>query len=122
MISLWCFFIACQLQSIFCHYIEKSWQDIQKLTGLYRHAGEKSVPKFICWMNLFIFVFILQVLDCLTALMEQMEMYKTKEHGFEMKLKEEAHTQRKMLDETQKFRARLQECQVLVGGNIDCAM
>lgn len=54
--------------------------------------------------------------------MEQMEMYKTKVHGFEMKLKEEAHTQRKMLDETQKFRARLQECQVLVGENIDYAM
>ncbi len=73
-------------------------------------------------MYFFIFVFILQVLDCLTELMEQMEMYKTKVHGFEMKLKEEAHTQREMLDETQKFRARLQECQVLVGENIDYAM
>ncbi|XP_016397741.1 forkhead-associated domain-containing protein 1 isoform X2 [Sinocyclocheilus rhinocerous] len=52
-----------------------------------------------------------KVLDCLTELMEQMEMYKTKVHDFEMKLKEEAHTQREMLDETQKFRARLQECQ-----------
>ncbi|XP_016415316.1 forkhead-associated domain-containing protein 1-like [Sinocyclocheilus rhinocerous] len=52
-----------------------------------------------------------KVLDCLTELMEQMEMYKTKVHDFEMKLKEEAHTQRKMLDETQKFRVRLQECQ-----------
>uniref|UniRef100_A0A8C1Y955 FHA domain-containing protein n=1 Tax=Cyprinus carpio TaxID=7962 RepID=A0A8C1Y955_CYPCA len=52
-----------------------------------------------------------KVLDYLTELMEQMAMYKTKVHDFEMKLKEEAHTQREMLDETQKFRARLQECQ-----------
>ncbi|XP_026125340.1 forkhead-associated domain-containing protein 1 [Carassius auratus] len=52
-----------------------------------------------------------KVLDCLTELMEQMAMYKTKVHDFEMKLKEEAHTQREMLDETQQFRARLQECQ-----------
>ncbi|XP_073675946.1 uncharacterized protein [Garra rufa] len=52
-----------------------------------------------------------KVLDHLTELMEQMEMYKTKVHDFEMKLKEEAHTQSKMLAETQKFRARLQECQ-----------
>ncbi|XP_059358820.1 forkhead-associated domain-containing protein 1 [Carassius carassius] len=52
-----------------------------------------------------------KVLDCLTELMEQMAMYKTKVHDFEMKLKEEAHTQREMLDETQKFRVRLQECQ-----------
>lgn len=48
-------------------------------------------------------------------------MYKTKVHDFKTKFKEEAHTQKKMLDETQKFRARLQECQVL-GGNIDNAM
>ncbi|XP_077079111.1 forkhead-associated domain-containing protein 1 isoform X2 [Siphateles boraxobius] len=52
-----------------------------------------------------------KVLDCLSELMEQMEMYKTKVHDFEMKFKEEAHTQSKMLDETQIFRARLQECQ-----------
>ncbi|XP_058641082.1 forkhead-associated domain-containing protein 1 isoform X2 [Onychostoma macrolepis] len=52
-----------------------------------------------------------KVLDCLTEVMEQMEMYKTKVHNFEMKLKTEAHTQREMLDETQTFRARLQECQ-----------
>lgn len=64
----------------------------------------------------------MQVLDCLTELMEQMEMYKTKVHAFEMKLKEEAHTQREVLDETQTFRARMQECQVIVGGNIDYAM
>lgn len=113
--SLWCFFVACQLQSIFCHYTEKGSQDIQKFGQIRRKCNY--------WINfVFKIVFILQVLDCLTALMEQMEMYKTKEHGFEMKLKEEAHTQREMLDETQKFRARLQECQVLVGGNIDCAM
>lgn len=61
------------------------------------------------------------MLDCLSELMEQMEMYKTKVHDFEMKFKKEAHTQSKMLDETQIFRARLQECQVLVGGNIDYA-
>ncbi|KAK2898489.1 hypothetical protein Q8A67_009907 [Cirrhinus molitorella] len=52
-----------------------------------------------------------KVLDHLTGLMEQMAMYKTKVHDCEMKFKEEAHTQRKVLDETQKFRARLQECQ-----------
>ncbi|RXN34504.1 chymotrypsin-like elastase family member 2A [Labeo rohita] len=63
-----------------------------------------------------------KVLDHLTELIEQMEMYKKKVHDFEMKLKEEAHTQSKMLDETQKFKTRLQECQVLVGGNIDYAM
>ncbi|XP_067249760.1 forkhead-associated domain-containing protein 1 isoform X2 [Chanodichthys erythropterus] len=55
-----------------------------------------------------------KVLDCLSELMEQMEMYKTKVHDFKMKFKEEAHTQKKMLDETQKFQARLQECQSLV--------
>ncbi|XP_048066393.1 forkhead-associated domain-containing protein 1 [Megalobrama amblycephala] len=55
-----------------------------------------------------------KVLDCLSELMEQMEMYKTKVHDFKTKFKEEAHTQKKMLDETQKFRARLQECQSLV--------
>lgn len=64
---------------------------------------------------------ILEVLDCLSELMEQNEMYKTKVHDFETKFKEEAHTQKKMLAETQKFRTRLQECQVL-GGNIDYAM
>jgi len=64
---------------------------------------------------------ILEVLDCLSELMEQMEMYKTKVQDFEMKFKEEDHTHSKMLDETQIFRARLQECQVLVGGNIDYA-
>ncbi|KAI2661739.1 Forkhead-associated domain-containing protein 1 [Labeo rohita] len=52
-----------------------------------------------------------KVLDHLTELIEQMEMYKKKVHDFEMKLKEEAHTQSKMLDETQKFKTRLQECQ-----------
>ncbi len=82
----------------------------------------KLCQNFIVGCTFFIFVFILQVLDCLTELMEQMEMYKTKVHDFEMKLKEEAHTQREMLDETQTFRARLQECQVIVGGNIDYAM
>ncbi|XP_056319169.1 forkhead-associated domain-containing protein 1 [Danio aesculapii] len=52
-----------------------------------------------------------EVLDCLSEQMEQMEMYKTKVHDFELKLKEQAHTQRKMLDESQEFRARLHECQ-----------
>ncbi|KAK7135948.1 hypothetical protein R3I94_014573 [Phoxinus phoxinus] len=52
-----------------------------------------------------------KVLDRLSELMEQMEMYKTKVHDFEMKFKEEAHTQSKMLDDTHIFRARLQECQ-----------
>ncbi|KAG1947430.1 chymotrypsin-like elastase family member 2A preproprotein [Pimephales promelas] len=52
-----------------------------------------------------------KVLDCLSELMEQMEMYKTKVQDFEMKFKEEDHTHSKMLDETQIFRARLQECQ-----------
>ncbi|XP_043102052.1 forkhead-associated domain-containing protein 1 [Puntigrus tetrazona] len=52
-----------------------------------------------------------KVLDSLTELMEQMEMYKTKVRDFEMKLREEARMQREMLDETQRFRARLQECQ-----------
>ncbi|XP_051760395.1 forkhead-associated domain-containing protein 1 isoform X2 [Ctenopharyngodon idella] len=55
-----------------------------------------------------------KVLDCLSELMEQNEMYKTKVHDFETKFKEEAHTQKKMLAETQKFRTRLQECQSLV--------
>ncbi|XP_073765082.1 forkhead-associated domain-containing protein 1 isoform X2 [Danio rerio] len=52
-----------------------------------------------------------EVLDCLSEKMEQMEMYKTKVHDFELKLKEQAHTQRKILDESQEFRARLHECQ-----------
>ncbi|XP_051510054.1 forkhead-associated domain-containing protein 1-like [Myxocyprinus asiaticus] len=52
-----------------------------------------------------------QVLDCLSELMEQMEMYKTKAHEFEKKLKEESERQSKMSEETQKFRARLEECQ-----------
>lgn len=64
----------------------------------------------------------MQMLDCLSEQMEQMEMYKTKVHDFELKLKEQAHTQRIMLDESQEFRARLHECQVLFGGNIDYAM
>lgn len=110
---------------IFCHY----WPGFCVLrkreshADLDSHESVKTLPDFIFvvgWTCLCL-IPVLEVLDCLSELKEQMEMYKTKVHVFKTKFKEEAHTQKKMLDETQKFQARLQECQV-IGGNIDYAM
>ncbi|XP_073724008.1 forkhead-associated domain-containing protein 1 isoform X2 [Misgurnus anguillicaudatus] len=52
-----------------------------------------------------------EVLDCFLEIMKAMEMHKSKLHQCEVKLEEETDAQRKTLDETQKFRARLEECQ-----------
>ncbi|XP_065102904.1 forkhead-associated domain-containing protein 1 isoform X2 [Paramisgurnus dabryanus] len=52
-----------------------------------------------------------EVLDCFSEIIKEMEMHKSKLHQSEVKLEEETDAQRKTLDETQKFRARLEECQ-----------
>nr|XP_055023654.1 forkhead-associated domain-containing protein 1 isoform X2 [Misgurnus anguillicaudatus] len=52
-----------------------------------------------------------EVLDCFLEIMKAMEMHKSKLHQCEVKLEEETDALRKTLDETQKFRARLEECQ-----------
>lgn len=61
-----------------------------------------------------VFLFVLEVLDCFTEIMKRMEMYKSKLHECEVKLEEETDAQQKTLDETQKLRARLEECQVMM--------